>query len=205
MLQSCGRELLMRAVIPNEILNFTLRKVEDGEIIEETSVGLSGGMLQMGTITPQQDGKLRKNLQEENAVTISRQLDLDIRDKIDLGEYTTAVIYSKQLFTFWSRREYKKMLLALGKSEQEAIDRMWDERGDQYVNIKTIYQNIDADVDLELKDSQEWELWLKYCYKLRNELVHEGRRASELDAIYAYYYTWKAIDEFKSRFIDGFN
>lgn len=195
----------MRSVNPNEIVNSTLRKVEDGEVIEETGIGLSGGMLHMGIITPQKDSNLRKNLQEDNDVTISRKLDLEIQDKIDLGEYTIAVIYSKQLFIFWTRREYKKMLLTMGRSGQQAKDRMWDNGRDQYDNIKTIYQNIDSDVGLEIKDSQEWELWVKYCYNLRNELVHEGRRANELDAIYAYYYTQKAMEDFKRRFRDAFN
>ncbi|WP_373189616.1 hypothetical protein [Halolamina sp.] len=195
----------MRAVIPNEVLNFTIRKVKDGDIIDETSVGLSGGMLQMGTISPEQDGALRKNLQEENNVTMSRQLDLDIQDKMDLGEYTIAVYNSNQLFEFWTRREYLKMLKAKGKTKQEAEDRMWDSGSDQYHHIKTMYDMIESDIGVDIKNTTEWELWYTHCRDTRNELVHEGRRAEEIDAIYAYYYTRKAMKEFKKRFVDAFN
>lgn len=195
----------MRAVIPNEILNFTFRKIEGGEVIDETSIGLSGGTLQMGTITPQEDGQLRKSLQEENDVTISRQLDLDIQDKIDLGEYTIAVYNSNQLFEFWTRREYTKMLRAQGKTEQEAEDRMWDSGKDQYHHIKGMYDMIESDIGVNIKDTSEWDLWYTHCRDTRNELIHEGRRATELDAIYAYYYTRKAMEEFKRRFVDAFN
>lgn len=195
----------MRAVIPNEILNFTIRKVEGGDIIEETSVGLSGGTLQMGTISPEQDGTLRKNLQEENAVTLSRQLDLDIRDKMDLGEYTIAVYNSNQLFVFWTRREFTKMLKAKGKTTQEAADRMWDSGRDQYHHIKGMYDMIESDIGVDIKNTKEWELWHTHCRDTRNDLVHEGRRAEEIDAIYAYYYTRKAMVTFKRQFIDAFN
>ncbi|MFC7026829.1 hypothetical protein ACFQJ5_03280 [Halomicroarcula sp. GCM10025324] len=195
----------MRAVIPNEIVNFTIRKVEGGEVIDETSIGLTGGMLQMGTISPHEDGQLRKSLQEENDVTISRQLDLDIRDKMDLGEYTIAVYNSNQLFEFWTRREYTKMLRAQGKTEREAEDRMWHSGNDQYHHIKGIYDMIESDVGVDIKDTPEWDLWYTHCRDTRNELIHEGRRATELDAIYAYYYTQKAMKEFKRRFVDAFN
>lgn len=195
----------MRAVIPNEILNFTFRKVEGGEVIDETNIGLSGGMLQMGTITPQEDGQLRKNLQEENEVTISRRLDLDIQDKMDLGEYTIAVYNSNQLFEFWTRREYTKMLRVQGKTAQEAEDRMWNSGTDQYHHIKGMYDMIESDIGVDIKDTPEWDLWYTHCRDTRNELIHEGRRATELDAIYAYYYTWKAMEKFKRRFVDAFN
>lgn len=195
----------MRSIIPNEIVNFTIRKVDDGNVIEETNVGLSGDSLQMGTIDPEQDAALRKNLQEENNVTLPRQLDLDIRDKIDLGEYTIAVYNSKQLFEFWTRREYTKMYKAIGETAQEADNRMWNSGKGEYHHIKGIYDMIESDFDVDIKNTKEWDLWLRHCLNTRNELIHEGRRAGEIDAIYAYYYTQKAMEEFKERFVAAFN
>jgi len=80
----------------------------------------------MGTISVQQDKILRKQLAEGNSVTVPRQLDLDIKDKMELSEYTVAVFNSNQLFEFWTRREYNNILQSEGKTPQEARDRMWN-------------------------------------------------------------------------------
>ena len=193
----------MRAVIPNEIVNFTIKKVKNGKVIDETGLGLSGGSLLMGTISVQQDKILRKQLAEGNSVTVPRQLDLDIKDKMELSEYTVAVFNSNQLFEFWTRREYNNILQSEGKTPQEARDRMWNSGKDQYHHIKNMYDMIESDLGIAVKSTSEWNLWYKHCRDVRNELVHEGRRADELDAAYAYHYTKKVMAEFKHRFMNA--
>lgn len=112
----------MRQVTSNEILNFTIKKIEGGEVIDETGLSLTGGSLRMGFIDDQKINQPRQVLSEGTNVTLSRQLDLDAQDKHDLGDYRLSIIQSDLLFVFWTRREYTKMLEADGKSEEYAED-----------------------------------------------------------------------------------
>lgn len=193
----------MRGVNVNEIFNFTIKKIEDGEVADETGLGITGGLIDSGPISEQQDKALRHHLQEGNELTVSQQLHLDILDKMDLGEYTIAVINSKQLFEFWTRREFKRIFVSQGKTVEEAEEQMWNSDWDQYDDVKTIYQMIKSE-GIDLTDSTELKLWERHCKDLRDEIVHEGRRATEIDAIYAYHYTTKAMRVFKAKFAETF-
>lgn len=68
---------------------------------------------------------------------------------------------------------------------------MWNDGSDEYHHINQIYDIIESDVDVEIKDTTEWRLWNKYCRDMRNKVVHEGYSPDDLDSIYAYYHTRK--------------
>jgi hypothetical protein len=190
----------MRSLNAHEIHGFTIKCIEDNEVVNDRSHGLSGGAVQMGTIPQEDDLKLRQSLAENLEVTLSRKLELDIYDKIDLGEYRLAIISTNQLFVFWTRREYTKILKKMGKSEQEAKNRMWNDGRGEFHHIKTIYEMIDSDIGSNLLHNEEFAYWNYHCREKRNRIVHQGVEANKKDADKALQYTSTAMTEFKRRF-----
>lgn len=196
-----NQKFWLRPLNPQEIVQFVIRKAKDEEdgLISEKQVGWSGGSIRGGSMPEEKMNEFRGRLFEESVITLTRRLDLDAQDKIDVGDYSLAVINSHRLFEVWLRRKFRQMLTVERWSDNEIEDRMTNGDG-EFNHINVIADQINADLGFNLRDQEVWDEWDKNTREFRNKVLHEGYDASELDAIYAYYYSRKAMERFAQNF-----
>lgn len=127
--------------------------------------------------------RVRQGIQLPSPVTLYNELDLNAEDKIDRGEFNSAIIDSAILFESWIEQAYQIVAVEHGKSEQEALEDITKgDDSDDTISPKNIITDHLSNFGLDFSQTNEFEAWDSDTREIRNKVVHDGYQASHKEA-----------------------
>lgn len=153
-----------------DIAQFEIQDYDDGEIVNETKRQITRGSVQMGMDPENTVREVAEILERESPINIYQEIHLDIRDKIDLGDYSLSVLLSFMLFERWTKSAFLTSVSAI-KSEEKAHDLAF--RDEQFKPLMHIIDLLDDHTNIDFKKYPQYEEWERNLYDVRNEVVHE--------------------------------
>lgn len=193
----------IRGVSPSEIAYFMRATVpRDGEEYNHGLMYPRGG-LKLGTTTIDDKGHeiLNSRLRSEHQVPIVISLQLDVQDKLDLGEYRLAVITAETMFEAFLKDGLKDLMAAEGMADSE-IESVFVDGGD-YTSISILAkETVPKTLHFDFEGTDEFEAWNEQTKKLRNRVVHEGYSPTENEAREAYEAADSAVGFLRSRMVE---
>lgn len=127
--------------------------------------------------------RVRKGVQSPSPLTIYNELDLNAEDKIDRGEFNSAIIDSAILFEAWVEQAYQIVAVEQGKSEEEALEDITKgDDSDETISPKNIIKDHLSKFGFDFSETDEFEAWDKDTRIVRHKVVHDGYQASQQEA-----------------------
>ncbi|QCD64717.1 MULTISPECIES: hypothetical protein [Halomicrobium] len=162
----------IRPLVVEDIIRFRIRTDERG--FRNRSV--TGGPLELGAKTGLTENKARQMaeaLKNNESANTYLQLHLDVLNKVDLGEFRTAIILSFNLFESWAKNAFVAAKISSENTELEARESIQDDSG-QYYAIYNIVTDHYPKAGVEFEDYCRFDQWYDDFYEIRNKVVHEG-------------------------------
>lgn len=127
--------------------------------------------------------RVKQGIQLPSPITLFNELDLNAEDKIDRGEFNSAIIDSAILFESWVEQAYQIIAVEHGKSEQEALDDITKGGdSDETLSPKNIITDHLSNFGFDFSTTDEFEAWDSDTREIRNKVVHDGYQASQEEA-----------------------
>lgn len=177
----------MRNLLPHDIFDFILIEVnENGDTSQQRYQHNAGIMSGMGsTIGEKKDNQIREMLVNNTTPSIYTRLQLRVRDEMSLKEYDLAVADSQRLMERWVKEACECLLQEFkGMSRSKAEDITRREDG-SFMSFDNIIDQYESKLDFNIRRSKEYDDWYNNVRGLRNDIVHEGYRPTENEAIEA--------------------
>lgn len=185
----------IRPLTPSEIVSFELVSVNSSGDTERRHRKITPESLKppSATITVEECKALNGVLQKESPVMLTKEIDLDTQDKIDLEEANLAVLNAERLFEIWVKNAFESILVERGWSDAETENLLKNERGEYERLTNIVGTFINHHLGFAFEETEEYEVWKKETHTLRNAVAHEGYNASREEAIDAYTASVEAI------------
>lgn len=173
----------IRQLKPSEIAYFTLHSVaEDGSEhkhgVMYAQDGLTPGSV---TLDEQQYKILQSRLHDNHEIPAPVSLELDAKDKLDLGEYRLCVILSETMFESFLKTNLRQIMEAEGKSPEEIENAF--RRGDgDYKGIVRVAKDAHKTLHFDFEGTDEYENWRQKTRDVRNDVVHDGYMPTDNEA-----------------------
>lgn len=171
------------ALSPHEIGRFGVVEchedgTEDSRLRFVTQSALKSGPMDKAVLD-----RVRKGIQLPSPITLYNELDLNGEDKIDRGDFNSAIIDSAILFESWVEQAYQIIAVEHGKSEQEALEDITKGGdSDETLSPKNIITDHLSNFGFDFSATDEFEAWDNDTRVIRNKVVHDGYQASQEEA-----------------------
>lgn len=180
-----------------DIAEFIIEDYKNGKIVNSTDRQITRGSVRMGRDLEDDVEKIGDILSDEEQINMYQEIHLNIRDELDLGEYTLSAMLSFMLFERWVKNAFLLSISEI-KSQEKAEDLAFEDDG-QFESIMTIIDFFRDHADLEFKDFRDYDKWKRELYELRNEIVHELYRPTFDEAGVAHELCVDSIEWFQSK------
>lgn len=175
----CTKFYWVKPLSPHTITRF--------QIIERLEDGSEEAKMQFVTKSAVKSGPLQDKILERIRHFTSNgmpdnlfyELILDAEDKIDRGEYNSAIVDSATMFEVWIKSAFEIAAVDQGYSDQESTN-MITKGGDSedYLSPKNIVRDQFPKLGHNLSDLEIFGEWDNNTRKVRNKVVHKGYNAS---------------------------
>lgn len=197
-------EYWLRDLFVEELLHFGIIGIDrDGQEHASEQTMTPSPMTGFGSTLPDDEHKqFVERILSDDEYNTFLELELNVREQIDVGQYELGVIDSYRIFELWVKNASEIIMDARGKSQSNIDDKLKD-NGD-YENLMNIIKNIlkdDPDVSYDFSSKSEFDNWESTTNNLRNDIVHEGVAISRNQALDAHENTGTALGAFYSDFI----
>lgn len=193
----------VKSLAPHEITRFQIvKKHEDGR--EETQTQfVTKSALKSGPLSDELLANIRRFTTQGLPEMLFYELILDAEDKIDRGEYNSAIVDSATMFEIWIKSVFEVVAQKNGFSEEEAKE-MITKGGDsdEYLSPKNIIMDHFPSLGYELEKMDCFEDWDENTRKVRNMVVHEGYNANFKEARLAQNSAAEAVTQFSMELED---
>lgn len=154
-----------------DIAQFKIENHSGGAVVDTTERQISRGSVQMGGDTERKIKQMHKVMSDSSNINFYQEIHLDIREKVDLGDYGLSVLLSYMLFERWVKNTFLLSISEI-KTEKKANDLAFD-NNDQFKPLMGIIDMFRDHADLDFKEFPEYDEWRSGLYELRNSVVHE--------------------------------
>jgi len=171
----CTKFYWIKPLAPHAITRF--------QIIERFEDGSEEGRTQFVTKSAVKSGPLQDELLQrirhfvlnDMPDNLFYELILDAEDKIDRGEYNSAIIDSATMFEMWIKSAFEIAAVDQGYSKQESVNMITKgDDSDDYLNPKNIVSDQFPKLGHDLSSLDVFDNWDKHTRKVRNKVIHEG-------------------------------
>jgi len=169
--QSTGYHWI-RPLVVEDIIKFQIRTDDRG--FRDRSV--TGGPLELGGntgLTEDNARRMAEALENDHPPNTYLQLHLNVLDKIDLGEYRTAIILSYNLFESWAKSAFVAAKMSSGDEKLEARKSIQKDSGRYYATYNIVTDHYPK-VGVDFEGYSRFDRWYDNFYEVRNKVVHEG-------------------------------
>lgn len=131
------------------------------------------------TIGFEKEQELRNAISKNSGVPTIKKMRLDVLDKLDLHEWTLAIVESAIMFETWLNQYIRKKYIESGLSDDEIDDKFRrDDRNRTPHSSYTIATKLLHDATgYNFEATDECSEWSRHTKDVRNEIVH-GKRIS---------------------------
>lgn len=173
----------IRRLNPSEIAHFTLTFVaENGDKYTNALMYAQDGLTPGSTtLDDEQRTVLQSRLTDRRSVPTTLSLELDAKDKLDIGEYRLSVLVAGTMFESFLKTSLREVMEAEGRSD-EYIENAFEEDNGDPKSVVALAKDCDKTFHFDFKGSKEYEDWDKNTRQLRNNVIHEGYQPSEEEA-----------------------
>lgn len=167
----------------HEISRFSIADIYENESTEHRTKFITQGAVKFGSMDDDVLNRVRHAIQMESPISIYNELDLNAEDKIDRGDFNSAIIDSATLFESWIKDAFEIIACEQGNSEEEAREMITkgDDSGD-YLSPKNIALAHIPKLGFDFEGTTEFDIWDKNTREIRNKVVHEGYQADATEA-----------------------
>lgn len=169
----------IKSLAPHEITRFNIAKKYEDKDTESKTQFVTKSALKSGPLSDEILNKVNYFSTHGLPDMLFYELILDAEDKIDRGEFNSAIVDSAMMFETWIKSVFEVAAVYNGFSEEKAKD-MITKGGDSddYLNPKNIITDQFPKLGYELSEADEFDDWDEHTRKVRNRVVHEGYNAN---------------------------
>lgn len=190
----------MRDLFPYEIFSFDIKEFKnDGEEYEMTYEYSNSPFESFGSIIEdEKENEIRHLLKNQEVLSLYSKLELDIINKISLGQYSLAVVNAQRLFEIWTKHA-ARILLEKEYNKEKAVELIWDDG--KYEGLKQLSHNFfPQHLDYDFAGTDQYDRWESAYNNIRNKVTHEGHTASHEEATKMYEACQSAQQAIHNRF-----
>lgn len=196
-------EYWLRDLFVEELLHFHVTGIDiEGQEHSSEQTMTAAPMTGFGSTLPDEEhDEFVEAISSDGEYNTFLELELNVREQIDVGQYELGVIDSYRIFELWVKNASEVIMAARGKSQTEVNSKL--KSNGEYASLMNIIKNIlkdDSDIKYDFSLKSEFTAWDSATNELRNDIVHEGANVSKSQALNAHEITGIALRKFYSGF-----